>query len=612
MALLETAVTLTKSPAIANLFASATQKISKALSGPARGAAVRAINHLQSYGPYLMETNERVSTVKTFANPALPVSLIDHFVTTKLKTPKSKKTTIDQDDLIGKIVTQARVVVSATAGYGKSMLMKYIALSLFENPRGRIPIFIELRHLNRVSTPNILTYINTAYRRTSNVSIDVFKLGLQGGAFALLLDGFDELNHELRTSIEEQILELARSYPKCSIVVSGRPDDKFLSWRTFEVLKICPMAKPQVVELINKLEYDRGTKRRFIAKINKGLFESHESFLSTPLLAILMLLTFEENANIPDKMHLFYSKAFDTLFHKHDAMKEQYDRQRRSGLQIDDFEKVFSVFCLSTYVKEKLEFTKAELLKTIKSAIQYTGLDVDADNLLFDLDEAVCLLQKEGNSFFFVHRSFQEYFTAVFLASCPEDVRDEFIDQVAVRSWDNVLPMLFDMAALQLEPSWIVKNTDIYLDHIEGQGETDFAILQARWLGLAFYKSSETYEIYDFLRGQFQKYILIMRRFYPELAEIGVRVDFDLMAQAIDPMSPADAPVGKGKGAYRIRNVIFQLHHEETLREARFFAFTRKEYEKIRAIRQGVDAQQASRTKFLDNLFSARSNAKRA
>ena len=422
-------------PGATKIFESVARRLARTISGPARSAAIRALASLEGYSAYLSETNDRVSMVKTFANPSAPVSLIDHFVTTELKSGQNSKS-ITQDDLVSGLKSQCRIVVSATAGFGKSMLMRYLALSLYESPQGTIPIFVELRDLNRISSPNLLAYINTTYKTVNPVELQAFRKGMEIGAFALILDGFDEVNHELRPDIENQILEISRLYPKTSVIVSGRPDDKFLSWRSFDVYKICPMSKTRVVELIEKLEYDRGTKKRFIAKIKKGLFETHDSFLSTPLLAILMLLTFEENANIPDKMHLFYGKAFETLFHKHDAMKEQYERQRKSGLQIDEFERVFAVFCLNTYVLEKLEFTQIELIKFIKGALAYDQVGADPKNMLFDLEESVCLIQKEGTSYFFVHRSFQEYFTAVFLAMCPEDIRDEFIDRVSIRYWD--------------------------------------------------------------------------------------------------------------------------------------------------------------------------------
>jgi hypothetical protein len=597
-------------PQARKIFESVASRLTKAFSGPARSAAIKVLASLEGYSAYLAETNERVSMVKTFANPARPVSLFDHFVTTELKHDKKGKA-INQDDLIDKLKNPARVVVSATAGYGKSMLMRFMALSLYENPQGRIPIFIELRDLNRVTSPNLITYINAVYKTTNQIGVEAFRQGLQIGAFLLILDGFDEVNHELRKLIEDQILDVARMYPKTSIVVSGRPDDKFLSWRTFEVFKVEPMSKTRVIELINKLEYDRGTKKRFVSKIKSGLFETHQSFLSTPLLAILMLLTFEENANIPDKMHLFYAKAFETLFHKHDAMKEQYERQRKSSLQIDEFEKVFSIFCLNTYVLEKLEFTEVELIKFIRDALTYAQREANPADVLFDLDQAVCLIQKEGTSYFFVHRSFQEYFTAVFLASCPEEVRDEFIERVAARYWDNVLPMLFDMASDQLEPSWVMSNTDLYLQAIDhGRHDDRLNALLARWKWVTFYKSDEDEGLSHFAPGEFNRYLSVMQRFYPrELSGKYKNMSSILLSEVekhVGLEKSKKREVTSGGRIYKIYEYSLEQIPRQLLDEHHLLDCAYQEVRSIRKLREGLDKQQNARNNFLQKLFHAR------
>ena len=90
------------------------------------------------------------------------------------------------------------------------------------------------------------------------------------------------------------------------------------------VFQVKKLSKSQTVTLISGLDYDEGVKKRFLRLVNGKLYDSHESFLSSPLLVTIMLLTYEEFAEIPDKMHVFYSQAFDTLFQKHDAGKEQY------------------------------------------------------------------------------------------------------------------------------------------------------------------------------------------------------------------------------------------------------------------------------------------------
>ena len=67
----------------------------------------------------------------------------------------------------------------------------------------------------------------------------------------------------------------------------------------------------------------------------------HESFASNPLLLNIMLLTYDNYADIPEKLHLFYSNAFETLYIKHDATKGGYKREFKTKLSSDDFKRVF-------------------------------------------------------------------------------------------------------------------------------------------------------------------------------------------------------------------------------------------------------------------------------
>ena len=615
MAIIETAalVKAGSSAGATAVFKAAIDRAERILKGPAKALAVKALASLHNYQDYLDDTNERVSTFKTFANPTIPVSLLDHFVTVEFDNGK-KRSSINQDDVISRVIKPARLVISATAGFGKSMVMRYIALSLYESPRGRIPIFLELRHLNRVTSPDILAYIHSTYRRISDIQIEALRQGLQAGAFVILLDGFDELNHDLRPLIESQILELTREFTQCSIVVSGRPDDRFSSWRSFSTLTIKPMAKHQVVELLNKLEYDAGVKKRFITKVKKGLYETHQSFLSTPLLAILMLLTYEQNANIPDKIHLFYAKAFETLFHKHDALKEQYDRARKSGLQVDEFEKVFAIFCLKTYVLEKTEFTKAELLSFISDAIGYESLTVKSQDYLFDIEEAVCLVMREGTSYFFVHRSFQEYFTAVFLAGCPEDIRDDFIDKVSSRYWDSVLPMLFDMASDQLEPSWVVRKTDSYLSTVGLNTKSSLSPLHARFSGFSFQKHGADNVQYGLtMPGPYSRYISAMRRFYPQLAQITAEVKFDSIEKFAtenwdDLLCNKESVHQIQDGStLSIKNVTFDKLPLNFTKGTGLDELAEEEFRIIKLIRENVDTTQQAKSEFLNKLFGSKS-----
>ena len=366
--------------------------------------------------------------------------------------------------LIDGVAQKKWVVVTGSAGSGKSMFMKYLTICSFEARSGVIPLFIELRHLNSLTDRNLLTFVRVnSASKSGGVTAEQFNLALKSGAFMLILDGFDELNYEVRDNIQKQILALPLEFPETPVVISSRPDARFGSWSKFWVFQVNPLEKRQVVKLIRGLEYDPGVKRRFLAEVNRSLFGSHKSFLASPLLATIMLLTYEEFAEVPDKMHIFYGQAFDTLFQKHDAQKEQYKRKLYTELPRDEFKACFAAFSAMSYLEEKFSFGDEELETTAAKALQYvvkaaeiTRTDISPKQLIDDLRESVCMLQQDGLETVFVHRSFQEYFAALFVRGLQGESVKKILDKCAMRLEDSVVILARDMNRLAVERDWVL------------------------------------------------------------------------------------------------------------------------------------------------------------
>jgi hypothetical protein len=172
----------------------------------------------------------------------------------------------------------------------------------------------------------------------------------------------------------------------------------------------------------------------------------------------MMLMTYDQYAHIPDKIHIFYEQAFETLFFKHDAAKGAgFRRKMYTDLAINDFKDCLSALCISSYYKQKFQFSEAEILAYINKAAQSEKIELKERDFMRDLLESVCILQRDGLFVSFIHRSFQEYFGACFIVTrSPLTTIGELFDIFSPRPEVNVIAMAFDMNKGLVEREWIL------------------------------------------------------------------------------------------------------------------------------------------------------------
>ena len=163
----------------AEVILTATERAVSRAASPARNALRRVLQAItDAYQAYLEQTYSRVRTIRTFLKPNEPVDLLSHYVPVTLGIDKKK---YKAEDVIEEAVGAGRVVVSGLAGRGKSVLMRYIALSLYHAPRGKIPLIIELRSLNNLTSKNVLQYIHAQYRGRGRIRFADFEEALRKG-----------------------------------------------------------------------------------------------------------------------------------------------------------------------------------------------------------------------------------------------------------------------------------------------------------------------------------------------------------------------------------------------------------------------------------------------
>lgn len=426
-----------------------------------------------AFSKYLKRAYEKHTKIKTLLYRREPRDLYDFFVCNDLKVNDA----IVNCTSISSILNRSNFsIILGSGGTGKSVLLRHFFADAIKT-QVAIPLFVELRNLNKGQ--NLEEFI---YESLSNLGFELeyeyFLYALNNGHFVILLDGYDEIAEDNKHNFYVSLDRLCDKYPENYYIVSSRDDGGFVGWQRFTTYDTKPLSLDKAVELVTKLDYDTEIKEKFIGELKKELYIGNVSFASNPLLLTIMLLTYDNYAEIPKKRHVFYAKAFDTLYSAHDSTKGGYRRDLKSGLASEDFKSIFAEFCFRSYLKNKYEFTSDELYELLSQTkcINFMLKSEIIENFILDITTSVCLMNIEGRNYVFAHRSFQEYFAAVYISKLSDEKQALVCKSLINASnykirTDCVFDMLMDMNVLRFCKNVLIP----FIEEMEKQipGEKD-------------------------------------------------------------------------------------------------------------------------------------------
>ena len=425
---------------------------------------------------YLAQGTEKMSKIKTLLYGDQPVSFYSFYVCNDIW-----QRCTDRDEFSGethiyyKTVRDATVkdlmnisrflVITGTGGLGKSMMMRHLFLNAAAEyrslPAPLVPVFIPVRNFGE-KIRDLKEYVFSRLEIFgTGFTPDELDTLLRDGRCLLLFDGLDEISEENVSRFETELERLTDLFPKNMYVISSRPYQSFVSFSRFTVLQLQPFELWQARTLVEKLQFRPDIpeiKEKFLNLLETSLFSSHRDFAQNPLLLTIMLMTFERYAEVPSKMHIFYHEAFLTLAKEHDASKGAYKRKLKTGLSVDALESYFAEFCARTYHMEKFDFSSEEFSSVFYQLSERAKRNDDkseADAFLYDLCSNLCLLYFEGGKYHFSHRSFQEYFCALYFSRRKDKdlfAIGEAFERRRNRNWnDKTFNMLYDMIPEKME-----------------------------------------------------------------------------------------------------------------------------------------------------------------
>lgn len=361
-----------------------------------------------------------------------------------------------------------KIIITGFGGMGKTIMMKFLHINCIKQLT-RVPVFITLRNVpatdGKVSIFNSVKDSLTQYG--AKMSDALIEASLQKGCYLLLFDGFDEIKSDISGTIANEIMKFSRKYDNNYFIVSSRPSDEFISWSDFKVLHTEPLSPEQALALIDKLAFDDETKNNFKNELVSKFYYKHEEFASNPLLLTIMFLVYSYNGFIPEDFCDFYDEAFRVMFYKHDKTKN-YKREIHSKLSESQLQNLFTYFCFKTFFKQQYSFKENELIAFIEASIKKTNTNAEPYAVLKDLSQNLCMFVKEGLEYKFVHRSFQEYFAAVYTKNLTDSEQKKLLSAFIEKAPSIVRVSEYFPILVKLDGERFYKNVIVdMLDEIE-------------------------------------------------------------------------------------------------------------------------------------------------
>lgn len=470
------------------------------------------IRYGEAYEEYLSNTKSKYSQIKTLIYRKVPKNLESFYECTGVQYDWKR---IDTSNVANLLNLGNKIVVTGTGGIGKSMLFKYLFLHTIKET-DYIPILLELRSLNSIETQKINLFRHIYSILTDNgfsLEEEYFEKSMKDGGYVILFDGFDELSREKAEVVGSEIKRLTDHFNKNHFVISSRPMDEFIGWNDFCEVSVCPLTKKQAINLIQKIEYDESVKDKFLFELDENLYDKYRSFASNPLLLTIMLMTFSNHASIPEYLNDFYEQAFATLYNMHDATKDCYTRDIRTGLGCEEFKTIFAYICFKTYFNNEYGFSEYQIRSYIEQAkSKFSRMNFTVNDYMQDLILSVCMLIKDGLSYRFVHRSFQEYFAALHTCKLMDEdqksLLSAWLDESDAVIIDQYLKMLFDMQPDKVNKLIFCPGIKKIKNDYDAMGFTlDF--IKMIYSGVVFRKGTNNYIKYNLLENDKYKYNIV-------------------------------------------------------------------------------------------------------
>ncbi|MGB4853156.1 MAG: NACHT domain-containing protein, partial [Ignavibacteria bacterium] len=168
---------------------------------------------------YLEKQRDKYSHIKTLLKGNTPVYLYDIYYHLRLT---NRKEVIETKSINTVFSKSNYITIIGDAGSGKSTLVKHLFLNSILEKSG-IPILVELRYLNDYKNSFEDYIYEKIFENKLSQNSNILERLLTAGKFVFFLDGFDELNSDIKPSVIISLNSFINSYDQNKFILTTRP-----------------------------------------------------------------------------------------------------------------------------------------------------------------------------------------------------------------------------------------------------------------------------------------------------------------------------------------------------------------------------------------------------
>lgn len=343
--------------------------------------------------------------------------------------------------------SEKNIIILGDPGAGKSLLVKFLMVSLINNQSEKLglrqlsnhlPLRIELRNYNEVKdNKSIIEYLSDILTKDFQTKISSNQLEkiIEYQPTIIFFDGLDEIfniSHKLK--IKEAIETFSTRFQNAKCIVTSRfigyHDIKF-NPKKFDEFAILRFSNSQITELVSKFyltQQSSAEKRNHAIEncLKQLTADVDEELKSNPLILTLILILTSNNIVIPDSKLEIYESCTKTLVDSIDTK----EKELKFEMPVKNKNLTFSHLAYWQYesTSKSIEISYPKAVKTLadflqarKETIEYSDAEAKAEKFLEYAERRSIYFENN-----FTHKTFLEYYTAEYLYSnCIAKASDE-------------------------------------------------------------------------------------------------------------------------------------------------------------------------------------------